>query len=150
MMRVDMKTYLPDAMLTKVDRASMASGLEVRVPLLDHRVVAYTMGLPDRFKYRNGTGKYLLKKLLARYLPPELFVRPKMGFGVPMGVWFRKELKELLLDYLSPGRLKRTGWFNPSYVEQKIDEHMSGRINHQYRLWSLLVWEMWAERWMDG
>jgi len=150
MMRVDMKTYLPDAMLTKVDRASMASGLEVRVPLLDHRVVAYTMGLPDRFKYSAGTGKYLLQKLLARYLPPELFVRPKMGFGVPMGIWFRKELKEFLLDYLSPSRLRRTGWFNPSYVEQKIDEHMSGRINHQYRLWSLLVWEMWAERWVSG
>ena len=150
MMRVDMNTYLPDAMLTKVDRAGMASGLEVRVPLLDHRVVEYTMGLPDHLKYSAGTGKYLLKKLLERYLPPDLFVRPKMGFGVPMGAWFRKELKEFLLDYLSPSRLKRTAWFNPSYVEGKIQEHMSGRVNHQYRLWSLLVWEMWAERWLSG
>ncbi len=148
MMRVDMKTYLPDAMLTKVDRASMASSLEVRVPLLDHRVVEYTMQLNDNLKYRDGTGKYLLKKLLERYLPSELFIRPKMGFGVPMGRWFQKELKSFLLDYLSPDRLRRSGWLNPMYVEQKIDEHMSGRVNHQYRLWSLLVWEMWAERWL--
>jgi asparagine synthase (glutamine-hydrolysing) len=150
MMRVDLRTYLPDAMLTKVDRASMASGLEVRVPLLDHRVVEYAMGLPDNLKYRNGSGKYLLKKLLEKYLPSALFNRPKMGFGVPIGDWFRNELKGMLCDYLSPSRLKRTGWLNPDYVYQKIDEHMSGRVNHQYRLWSLLVWEMWAERWLNN
>ena len=148
LMAVDLETYLPDAMLTKVDRASMAAGLEVRVPLLDHRVVEYTAMLPDFFKYKNGTGKYLLKKLLARYVPPELFQRPKTGFGVPIGEWFRSELKELLLDYLSAERLKQKGLFNPSFVEEKIKEHMSGRINHQYRLWSLLTWEMWHERWI--
>ena len=150
LMRVDQKTYLPDAMLTKVDRASMAVSLEVRVPLLDHRVVEYTSTLPDSLKYRNGTGKYLLKRLLARYVPPYLFERPKMGFGVPIDRWFRNELKDLLLDYLSPERIKKEGLFDEALVEKKIEEHLSGRANHQYRLWSLLMWEMWRDRWLNG
>jgi len=150
LMRVDQKTYLPDAMLTKVDRASMSVSLEVRVPLLDHRVVEYTSSLPDSLKYRNGTGKYLLKKLLARYVPTELFERPKMGFGVPIGRWFRHELKDLMLDYLSPGHLKREGLFDQKFIEKKIREHLSGQVNHQYRLWSILMWEMWKEYWLDG
>ncbi len=147
LMRVDQLTYLPDAMLTKVDRASMAVSLEVRVPLLDHRVVEFTSKLPDSLKYRKGTGKYLLKKLLARYVPTELFERPKMGFGIPIDRWFRDELKDLLLDYLSPHHLRKEGLFDQTLVEKKIKEHLSGQANHQYRLWSLLMWEMWRERW---
>jgi asparagine synthase (glutamine-hydrolysing) len=150
LMRVDQRTYLPDAMLTKVDRASMAVSLEVRVPLIDHRVIEYTATLPDSLKYKNGTSKYLLKKLLARYVPPELFKRPKMGFGVPIDTWFRTDLKTLLLDYLSPDRLRREGLFNQAFVEDRIKEHITGQANHQYRLWSLLMWEMWRERWLDG
>ena len=149
LMRVDQMTYLPDAMLTKVDRASMAVSLEVRVPLLDHRVMEYTSGLPGGLKYRNGTGKYILRKLLDRYVPSELFERPKMGFGVPIDQWFRDGLKELLLDYLSPDRLRKEGLFDHTLVETKIKEHLSGRVNHQHRLWSLLMWEMWRERWLD-
>ncbi|MCK4790176.1 MAG: asparagine synthetase B, partial [Desulfobacteraceae bacterium] len=149
-MRVDQMTYLPDAMLTKADRASMAVSLEVRVPLLDHRVMEYTAGLPGDLKYRNGEGKYILKKLLSRYVPARLFERPKMGFGVPVDQWFRNELKELLLDYLSPERVKREGLFDHNMVEQKIQEHLSGKINHQYRIWALLMWEMWREKWLDG
>ncbi len=148
LMPVDQMTYLPDAMLTKVDRASMATSLEVRVPLLDHRVVEYTSLLPDNLKYRNGTGKYLLKKILAQYLPTHLFERPKMGFGVPIDRWFRDELKELLLDYLSPERLKKEGLFDHTLVENKLEEHLSGEVNHHYRLWALLMWEMWRERWL--
>ena len=150
LMRVDQNTYLPDAMLTKVDRASMGVSLEVRVPLLDHRVVEYTATLPDRVKYKNGTGKYLLKKLLSNYLPVHLFERPKMGFGVPIDRWFRGELKGLLLDYLSPERLKEEGLFDYTLVENRLKEHLSGQINHQYRLWALLMWEMWRERWLGG
>jgi asparagine synthase (glutamine-hydrolysing) len=150
LMRVDQKTYLPDAMLTKVDRASMAVSLEVRVPLLDHRVVEYTAQLPDNLKFRNGSGKYLLKKLLARYVPNHLFERPKMGFGVPIDRWFRNELQDLLLDYLSSERLKKEGLFDETMVESMIKEHLSGRINHHYRLWALLMWEMWRERWLGG
>lgn len=150
LMRVDQRTYLPDAMLTKVDRASMANSLEIRVPLLDHRVVEYTSKLPDSLKYRNGSSKYLLKKLLARYVPTGLFERPKMGFGVPIDRWFRGELKNLLLDYLSTERLRKEGLFDHTLIERKINEHLSGHANHQYRLWSLLMWEMWRERWLKG
>ena len=126
-MRVDQHTYLPDAMLTKVDRASMAASLEVRVPLLDHRIVAFTSQLPDSFKYRDGKGKYLLKALLSNYVPRHLVERPKMGFGVPVAQWFRKELKTLLNDYLSHERLKREGRMDPFIVTQLIAEHMNGR-----------------------
>ncbi len=147
LMRVDQKTYLPDAMLTKVDRASMAVGLEVRVPLLDHRVVEFTSSLPDHLKYRKGRGKYLLRKLLSRYVPETLFERPKMGFGVPIERWFRGELKEMLSDYLSVDRLKKEGIFDPDLVDAQRKEHLSGRTNHCYRLWALLCWELWRERW---
>ncbi len=149
LMRVDQKTYLPDAMLTKVDRASMAVSLEVRVPLLDHRVVEFTSGLPDDLKYRGGKGKYLLRRLLSRYVPEALFERPKMGFGVPIERWFRGELKEMLSDYLSANRLKKEGLFDPGYVEMHLKEHLSGKANHCYRLWALLMWEMWRERWLN-
>jgi len=150
LMRVDQRTYLPDAMLAKVDRASMANSLEIRVPLLDHRVVEYTSKLPSSLKYRNGSGKYILRKLLAKYLPSQLFERPKMGFGVPIDQWLRKPLKAMLLDYLSSERLKSESLFNPRLIEKKIAEHLSGQANHQYRLWSLLMWEMWRERWLRG
>ena len=149
LMRVDQKTYLPDAMLTKVDRASMAVSLEVRVPLLDHRVVEFTSCLPDHLKYRGGKGKYLLRRLLSRYVPEALFERPKMGFGVPIERWFRGELKEMLSDYLSVNRLKKEGLFDPRFVEMQLKEHLSGRANHCYRLWALLMWEMWRDRWLD-
>ena len=147
-MRVDQHTYLPDAMLTKVDRASMAASLEIRVPLLDHRIIAFTSRLPDSFKYRDGKGKYLLKELLCNYVPRNLVERPKMGFGVPVAQWFRTKLKGLLNDYLSHERLKREGWVDPYYVTQLVIEHMDGTNNHQHRLWALLMWEMWREKWM--
>ena len=148
LMRVDQKTYLPDAMLTKVDRASMAVSLEVRVPLLDHRVVEFTSCLPDHLKYKRGKGKYLLRRLLSRYVPEALFERPKMGFGVPIEKWFRSELKRMLSDYLSVNRLKREGLFDAACVESQLKEHFCGKANHCYRLWALLMWEMWRERWL--
>jgi asparagine synthase (glutamine-hydrolysing) len=150
LMRVDQETYLPDAMLAKVDRASMAAGLEVRVPLLDHRVLEFSAGLPENLKYRNGNGKYLLRKLLARYVPPELFTRPKMGFAVPVGQWLRTELKEMLQDCLAADRLRREGLFDTDLVSGILDEHLSGKQNHQHRLWSLLMWEMWREKWLGA
>lgn len=150
LMQVDQGTYLPDAMLTKVDRASMAVSLEVRVPLLDHRVVEFSARLPEPLKYRHGTGKYLLKKVLARYVPRELFERPKMGFGIPLDQWLRNELKAPLLDYLSPARLKREGRFDADIVARTVKEQFNGSGSHHHRLWALLMWQMWRERWMDG
>jgi asparagine synthase (glutamine-hydrolysing) len=147
-MLVDQCTYLPDAMLTKVDRASMAVSLEVRVPLLDHRVGEYTARLAGHLLYKNGTGKYLLKKLLARYLPKRLFERPKVGFGVPIGKWLRHELKDLLMDYLSSERLTSEGLFDQRLVEKMVAEHLSCEANYQDRLWYLLMWEMWRHRWL--
>lgn len=144
-MYADQNTYLPDAMLVKVDRASMATSLEVRVPLLDHRIFEFTAKLPINLLFRDGTGKYLAKKLLARYVPPKLFLRPKMGFGVPIESWLRQELRPLLQDYLSPARIRSEGLFDPELVEKTVAEHLSGARNHQYRLWAILMWEMWRE-----
>jgi len=149
LMHVDQVTYLPDAMLTKVDRASMAAGLEIRVPLLDHRIVEFSSQLPHRLHYKDGRGKYLLRKLLSRYVPPHLFERPKMGFGVPLAEWLRTDLKSMVGDYLSPARLKKEGLFDPDVVQQKVHEHESGLCNHHHRLWALLMWEMWRERWLN-
>ncbi|MBR9980756.1 MAG: asparagine synthetase B, partial [Desulfatitalea sp.] len=148
LMRVDQGTYLPDGMLTKVDRASMAASLEVRVPLLDHRVVEFTARLPESLKFRNGAGKYLLKKILARYVPRALFERPKMGFGIPLDKWLRGELKEPMLDYLSPARLNREGRFKAERVTHFVNEHLNGSCSHHHRLWALLMWQMWHERWI--
>lgn len=147
LMRVDQETYLPDAMLTKVDRASMSESLEVRVPLLDHRVVEFLNTLSCRLKSRQGRGKILLRKLLEKYLPRGFFDRPKMGFAVPVDRWLRGPLKPLLTDYLSAERLRKEGLFDIGCVTRKIDEHLSGRTNHQYRLWALLMWQMWRDRW---
>lgn len=149
-MRVDLQTYLPDAMLTKVDRASMAVSLELRVPLLDHRVVEYSFGLPVDLKYRAGRGKFLLRRVLAQYVPPALFERPKMGFGIPLDHWLRHPLRELMLDTLSPDRLRREGLLNARVVETVLAEHLSGRNNHAHRLWALLMWEMWRQTWLDS
>jgi asparagine synthase (glutamine-hydrolysing) len=148
-LRVDRKTYLSDAMLTKVDRTSMAVGLEVRVPLIDHRVIEFSAGLPDSQLYQNGNGKIILKALLERYLPRNMFERPKMGFSIPIGQWFRNALKPLMLDYLSEERLGAEGIFNTVFVNRIINEHLSGEANHQHRIWSLLVWQMWRERWLN-
>ena len=148
LMMVDQQTYLPDGMLTKVDRASMAASLEVRVPMLDHRVVEFTSQLPVSFKIRNGKGKYLLTELLCKYVPRQLVNRPKMGFGVPIAQWFRKELKELLYDHLSSDRLKDEGLLDCKIVNQILKTHQNGMANHQHRLWTLLMWEMWREKWL--
>jgi asparagine synthase (glutamine-hydrolysing) len=148
LMQVDRQTYLPDAMLVKVDRASMAAGLEIRVPLLDQRVVDYAARIPEKYLYHHGKGKMILRKLLARFVPPALFERPKMGFAIPVSQWLRSELKPMLQDYLSEDRLKQEGMFDTALVRSAITEHLSGVQNHPHRLWALLMWEMWRERWL--
>ncbi len=148
LMRVDQQTYLTDAMLVKVDRASMAAGLEIRVPLLDQRVVEYASRIPENYLYRKGEGKVILRRLLSRFIPADLFERPKMGFAIPVSRWLRGELKPMLLDYLAEGRLKREGIFNAAYVAATVSDHLSGRADHPHRLWALLMWEMWREKWL--
>ena len=148
LMWVDQQTYLTDAMLVKVDRASMAAGLEIRVPLLDQRVVEYASRIPEKYLYHKGEGKVILRRLLTRFIPADLFDRPKMGFAVPVSRWLRAELKPMLLDYLSERRLKHEGFFNTAYVAAMVSDHLSGRADHPHRLWALLMWEMWREKWL--
>lgn len=139
----DIEFYLPDDVLTKVDRMSMAVSLEVRVPLLDHRVAEFAGTLAPSMRLRRRRGKYLLKKLLERYLPAELVHRPKQGFGVPLGHWFRHELREVLLDTLTPDRVRSTGVFCPQAVSFLIRQHLSGQRDQSTLLWHVFVFHLW-------
>jgi asparagine synthase (glutamine-hydrolysing) len=145
-MATDIKTYLVDDILTKVDRASMAYSLEARVPLIDHRIVEFAARLPMVHKVHGGGTKHLLRKILYRHVPRELIDRPKMGFGIPVNRWLRNELRPLLDEYLGGARVRREGFLRPEGVERVVREHLSGRRDHQYRLWALLVFAMWVER----
>lgn len=143
----DMTTYLPDDILTKVDRASMAVALEARVPLLDHRVVEYAWTLPPDRLLQNGQGKKLLRQVLYKYVPRDMVERPKTGFGMPVGDWLRGPLKSWAGDLLSEASLRRDGLIDPGPVQQRWQEHLSGRRNWQHALWTVLMFQAWRARW---
>jgi asparagine synthase (glutamine-hydrolysing) len=143
MQYLDTITYLPDDILTKVDRASMAVALEVRVPLLDHRVVELSWQLPQRFKLRGGNGKWLLRQIAHKYVPKALLERPKMGFGVPIDQWLKGPLKDWAGDLLNPSTLEREGLLRPVSLERNWIEHQSGARNRQHLLWNVLMFETW-------
>jgi asparagine synthase (glutamine-hydrolysing) len=143
---LDLKLYLQEAILVKVDRASMASSLEVRAPFLDHELVEFVIGLPSDLKLNGRTSKYLLKEAMKDVLPREIIQRKKKGFGVPIAKWIKGPLKELFQDFLSSQRIRREGFLNAPFVERLLQDHLSNVRDNRKQLWTLLVWELWQDR----
>ncbi len=146
----DVRTYLPEDLLVKMDIAAMANSLEVRSPFLDHKFMEFAVQIPAYFKLRGLTLKYILKKSMKGFLPKKILNRSKMGFGIPIAKWFRQDLKEYIKEILLDKKSTKRGYFNHKYVEQMIEEHISGRRDHGYRLWALLMFELWHRIYIDG
>jgi asparagine synthase (glutamine-hydrolysing) len=144
--RLDVATYLPGDLLLKADLTSMAHSLELRSPFLDHEVMALGLALPERLKTRGREGKVALRRAFAGDLPSDVAARGKTGFGVPLGRWFRADLRELTRDVLSMDR----GWFRRDTVTRLLDEHDGGRADHGHRLWCLLMLELWVREHVDA
>jgi asparagine synthase (glutamine-hydrolysing) len=149
MLYVDLKSYLSDNCLAKVDRMSMACSLEARVPLLDHELVELAFRMPDHLKVQGRRTKVGLKRVAERRLPHECVHRPKEGFSIPIKHWLRTSLRPLLTDLLSPARLRAQGIFEPDSVARLVKEHLEGGENHSHLLWSMMVFQDWSDRWLS-
>jgi len=147
---LDLKTYLVGDINTKVDRASMAHSLEVREPLMDHKLIEWLATLPSSHKIRDGHGKYLLKKTMEPLLPDEVLYRPKMGFSVPLARWFRGPLKARVQEAMLGSRLADTGWFNRSYLEELLRDHNNGIRDYSASIWTILMFEAFLRNVMEG
>jgi asparagine synthase (glutamine-hydrolysing) len=150
LIRLYASTYLQDDILAKVDRASMACSLEVRAPFLDMELVDFLATVPSRLKLRRLDTKHLLKRALAGTLPPGIAGRKKKGFGIPVAEWLKADLRSTLLDELSPSRLREQGLFQPAEAQRLIDEHLKGRRDNRKQLWTLLLFQLWHRRWIEG
>ena len=147
LMALDTVTYLPDDILVKVDRATMGTSLEARAPLLDHRVYEWAWRQPQALKIADGEGKWLLRQVLGRHVPRQVFDRPKMGFAIPLGDWLRGPLRGWAEALLDPARLRAEGYLRPEVVTATWQAHLAGRGAHEARLWSVLMFEAWLEAW---
>ena len=145
---LDLKTYLADDILVKVDRMSMAASLETRVPLLDHKIVEFAYSLPGDLKLNGFTTKWIFKKTMERLLPHQNIYRKKEGFSIPIKHWLRAELKDLLFDYLNERRIREGGLFRYDFIEKMIGQHLKQRENFSHQLWALLVFEIWRENYL--
>jgi asparagine synthase (glutamine-hydrolysing) len=146
---VDVNTYLPDDLLVKVDIATMANSLEGRSPLLDHTLMEFCASLPSHLKLRGRVKKYIFKRAVRDLLPREIIDRPKMGFGVPLDHWFRRELRDMAYDLLTGPRARARGYFRPQTVERLLGEHVHGARRWHYQLWNLLMLELWHRMFID-
>lgn len=147
---LDLKLYLQDDLLVKVDRMSMANSLEIRTPFLDYTFVEFAATIPSRLKLKGYESKHILKKALASRLPAAILNKKKIGFDIPLGPWLRGELREFVLDTLSPARLKRHGFLDEGFVRKVLDEHMAGAHNHRQLLWPLVIFQFWHDRYISG
>ena len=148
---LDTKTYLPADILTKVDRLSMAASLEARCPILDHEFVEWVAGLPLKYKFRDGTRKFIFKKLAERLgIPSELLYRRKAGFSMPLVHWMRHELRDSLLGIVTEPRTLQRGYFKPVAIRSLLEEHLRGRRNHAGALWLLIVFELWHRNFLEA
>ncbi|MCK5005733.1 MAG: asparagine synthase (glutamine-hydrolyzing), partial [Candidatus Aminicenantes bacterium] len=130
------------------DRMSMATSLEARVPLLDHKMVEFAFSLPENLKLKGNTTKYFMKNALRGLLPDEIIDRQKEGFSIPIKNWLKTNLKDLMMEYLSEKRIKDSGLFNYNVIQTMIDEHLNNRQNHAHRLWSLILFNIWREKFL--
>jgi asparagine synthase (glutamine-hydrolysing) len=148
MMAIDYQTYLVDDILQKVDRATMTASLEGREPFLDHRVIEYAAQLPDDYKYHNGIKKHIVREIVHNYIPKEKMDRPKMGFAIPLAAWMNNELKDMVNSYINEKSIKEQGLFNWEAVSGLKIAFFSGKSEYDFKLWYLLMFQMWYERWM--
>lgn len=150
LLKLDTMTYLPDDLLVKVDIATMSHGLEARSPLLDHRLMEFVAALPVSFKLRGAAKKYILKKVAKQFIPWENIYRPKKGFGVPIGEWFRGELKGILLDNVLDTHFLKIGYFNKKALQGIVTQHMSQKEDHSFQLWTLLMFSLWHRKFIGS
>jgi len=147
-MLLDAKYYLAEDILTKVDRASMAVALETREPLLDHKILEFVAPLPLKFKFTRNSGKYILKKLLAKYLPYELFERPKHGFGIPQNEWLKKDLKNLVDELFSENSIKQFDILNFDYVNELKNQFYQDKLKNHFKIWYIFIFQLWLQKWL--